>query len=281
MEQRPKEQEGSENDQALTSEIAALVERDAGYRQQLIEYGIEAATGEGVVADWVARHIAQELGDEPGSALDTLARTGEVTAGLRYELLRNYEAQSPVRQRWIDSLGGYALNRAETGPVDGWTERAVPPERLADLAARLTPLPDLGDIPLPLPSRSADSGYDWMERLPQGWHVESSWGRDGWDLGAWPLVAVALFVDETDGRYAMATYTEGDVTVQRYGSLGALYVAVNEIAEFHWRLGESRGPEDLPEGKGLLAKHCGPFSWERLERDKSAERRRQGDAQDA
>ena len=53
---------------------------------------------------------------------------------------------------------------------------------------------------------------------------------------------------------------EGDVDVKRYKSRGALYVAVNNIAEFHWRLGQSRGPRDLPEGRGLLAHHSGPYS---------------------
>ena len=34
---------------------------------------------------------------------------------------------------------------------------------------------------------------------------------------------------------------------------------MNKIAEFHWRLGQSRGPQDLPEGEGLLAHHTGPY----------------------
>jgi hypothetical protein len=54
-------------------------------------------------------------------------------------------------------------------------------------------------------------------------------------------------------------------------SRGALYVAVNDIAEFHWRMEQSIGPDDLPKGEGLLAKHCGPFSWERLRRERAAE----------
>lgn len=148
------------------------------------------------------------------------------------------------------------------------------PHRLADLEERLAPLPDLGEIPYPGWGHGVGSGYEWMEQLTPGWHVESSWGRNGWDLGAWPLIVVALYVDAEHERYAVATYTEGDVDVKRYRSRGALYVAVNEIAEFHWRLGQSRGPDDLPEGSGLLAKHCGPFSDARYERETAAERTR-------
>jgi hypothetical protein len=141
------------------------------------------------------------------------------------------------------------------------------PDRLADLEQRLAPLPDLGDIPRPETGWPHGSGDDWMRDLPPGWHAEPSWGRDGWDLGAWPLVVVAVFIDQEHNRYAVATYTEGDVTVNRYQSRGALHAAVNEIAVFHWRLGQSLGPDDLPEGTGLLAKHCGPYSSNRHQRE--------------
>lgn len=61
-----------------------------------------------------------------------------------------------------------------------------------------------------------------MNALPEGWHAEASWGRDGWDLGAWPLIAVALYADDEHGRYAAATFVEGDVTIARYASHQAL-----------------------------------------------------------
>ena len=276
MEELPRAQEGSEDEQTRAAEMVAAVERDAGLRAQLIGYGIDAAdSGDRLIADWVAKYIAEELSDQADSALDVLARTGEITGGVRYELFRDYDKLSPERQRWIDGLAGYAVNRAEPGPLDDWDARTVPPERLVELEKRLTPLPDLGDIPEPLSGHMASSGFDWIDRLSHGWHVEPVWGRDGWDLGSWPLVAVGLFVDEVHGRYAVATYVEGDVDVRRYGSLGALHVAVNEIAEYYWRSGESRGPDDLPDGRGLLAKHCGPFSSARLDRDKAEELRRQ------
>ena len=61
---------------------------------------------------------------------------------------------------------------------------------------RLAPLPDLGDIPRPPTGHGFGGGYEWMEEgLPEGWHVEPMWGRDGWNLGSWPYVVVALYID--------------------------------------------------------------------------------------
>ena len=34
-------------------------------------------------------------------------------------------------------------------------------------------------------------GYDDMELAEKiGWHPISAWGKDGWNLGSWPLVIV-------------------------------------------------------------------------------------------
>lgn len=426
MEQPPRRpEEGS--DQAPPESGEVPLELEPARREELIEEGIEIAVAAGIeVDDWIARHIALQLSEGEGSTLNVFARTGEITAGLRYELLRDYDQQPVRRQRWIDFLGTYAIHREDVGSVEGWSERAAvrdrfdaawraarqravraiesrrcdieaapawsegrlitndlamrmfvvlapsphsaiarfvaegkatealtrelseryeqggsrerewinqlgawivaktaspmpgwwpaaeapnrsdsgdgtgspddegQPEnrdrpgvgaaskpgqqdRLADLEERLAPLPDLGDIPHPGEGMTAGSGYEWMERLSAGWHAEPSWGRDGWDLGAWPLIVVAVFEDEERGRYAAATYTEGDVTVNRYRSRGALHAAVNEIAEFHWRLGQSLGPDDLPEESGLLAKHCGPYSEARRRREVAAERVKQQD----
>jgi hypothetical protein len=364
-----------------------------GQARRIIEDGIRIAEGAGqTVDDWVARHIAVALRDEAGSALDLFARSGEIDAELRPELIRG-SLKLPRRQQWIQSLHDYADYRADHGPVEGWvqraarrdqfhaawwdhnrergnryqeageldreirlaqearqvirdelvmrllvrlapnphtaiarfaadgsvtdelslelqdrylsgteqerrwlhelgswiaargepsplpwwrtpasvasaaTERADPTDegahratRLADLDERLAPLPDLGDIPRLPQGHRFGNGYEWMhEGLPEGWHPEPIWGRAGWDLGAWPLVIVALYIDDERESYAVATYVEGDVDVRRYKSRGALYVAVNEIAEFHWRLGQAHGPRDLPEGGGLLPHHTGPY----------------------
>jgi len=174
----------------------------------------------------VASSQADEADEVPGIAVTGCRTLAEVRARLRHGLL------SP--------------------PV-------LHAHRLASLERRTAPLPDLGEIPQPPSGHLMQSGYAWIKRLPVGWCAEPVWGREGWDLGAWPLAIVALYIDADRGLHAVATYTEGDVTAKRYAGRGALYVAVNEIAEFHWRLGQAQGPDDLPEDSGLLTRHCGPY----------------------
>ena len=252
-----------------------------------VNRSIQQAREEGrLIDDVLAMDVLVQLAPSSHGAIARFVADGQVTDALRAELTANYLHGGQRVQQWVDQLGRWIVAKtgstalsaewqatAASGPADE-SDRSSPVEQAARLAEpadettarldrlvaldeRLAPLPDLGDIPRPGPV--SGTGYDWMEALPHGWHAEPLWGRDGWDLGAWPIIAVALFADEERERYAVATYTEGDVTVQRYATRGALYVAVNEIAEFHWRLGQSIGPDDLPEGSGLLAKHCGPY----------------------
>jgi hypothetical protein len=110
-------------------------------------------------------------------------------------------------------------------------------------------------------------GYEWIEHLPAGWEAVSSWGRDGWDLGAWPLAVVATYENSETGRYAYGVYTEGDVHVTQVETHGDLYAAVDGIAEWYWRNKYALGPPDLPEGRGLLDHHRRPFTWWRPDTD--------------
>jgi hypothetical protein len=91
---------------------------------------------------------------------------------------------------------------------------ALRTHRMAGLEERLAPLPDLGDIPRPPSGDLIQSGYAWIDRLPLGWCAEPVWGQEGWDLGAWPLAVAALYIDAEHERYAVATFTGGDVTGQ-------------------------------------------------------------------
>lgn len=109
----------------------------------------------------------------------------------------------------------------------------------------------------PLPSGLLDDGYDWMEHLPKGWRVVSSWGEDGWDLGSWPYVIVAIYVAQNE--WAHVVYVEGDIMVEEHESFDAMIAAIDKVAEFYWRSGQHSAPDDLPEGKGLLPRHCGPY----------------------
>ena len=41
--------------------------------------------------------------------------------------------------------------------------------------------------------RISGDGYDDMGiAIKQGWTVLANWGRDGWDLGEWPYVAIYI-----------------------------------------------------------------------------------------
>lgn len=111
---------------------------------------------------------------------------------------------------------------------------------------------------LPALPSNADNGYDWMAALPAAWKPTSSWGEDGWDLGDWPYVIVCLYVNPLHDLYACATYVEGDVFIEQRPSLEELYAFVDRQAEFFWRHGRG-APHDLPEGSGMLNKHCGPY----------------------
>lgn len=230
-----------------------------------------------VITDELVLRLLVRIASSPHSAVARFAADSRVTDELSQELQEKYLSGTEQERRWLNELGTWITANGQPSPVPWWrspvpvaqpmadepdsTEQAERrAARLADLEERLAPLPDLGDIPRPPQWHGVGDGYDWMtEGLPHGWHAEPIWGRDGWNLGVWPLVIVALYADDERENYAVATYVEGDVDVKRYQSRGALYVAVNGIAEFYWRHGESRGPRDLPEGSGLLAHHTGPY----------------------
>lgn len=77
-------------------------------------------------------------------------------------------------------------------------------------------------------------GYDVMEKAEeQGWHVISSWGKDGWDLGSWPLVIV--FVRKKEGKYEVVEYIEGDITQWSCPSKLLRQQIIDSLAFFHWK----------------------------------------------
>lgn len=77
------------------------------------------------------------------------------------------------------------------------------------------------------------SGYDAIELAERRkWHVVPSWGRDGYDLGNWPLVIV--FVRNRNGRFEIAYYVEGDVDMYSCPTPDIRKAIIDEIAFFHW-----------------------------------------------
>ena len=114
--------------------------------------------------------------------------------------------------------------------------------------------------------RAAGDGLEWATALSAHTPLSAvaSWGRDGWDLGSWPLVVIAT--GEVDGRHVLAVYVEGDVYVSTFATAAELVAAV-DLEAFHWWESLGNGPdltgyERLSE---LPAELRGPFSTARLE----------------
>jgi len=86
-------------------------------------------------------------------------------------------------------------------------------------------------------SQSCD-GYEDMEAAGrQGWRVISSWGRDGWNLGHWPYVAI--YMREAAGRFELQQVVEGDHDVYTFSSeadrsAAADYLFLWYAAAEHW-----------------------------------------------
>jgi hypothetical protein len=113
--------------------------------------------------------------------------------------------------------------------------------------------------PLPVDSRSGD-GYDWISDLTGGWRALACWARDGWDLGEWPYAIVAVCTVRTpDGTrvYGVATYTEGDTTVDAYATPAERDHDLDTHAAWHWRH-TGNGPT-VPEVGPLREEHTGPY----------------------
>ena len=120
-----------------------------------------------------------------------------------------------------------------------------------------------GVPPLPDGIGTGGDGYDWADALTGGCYVVPGWGRDGWDLGDWPYVIVCHY----DGAqvYAVATYTEGDLTCQAFTTRAERDQATDTIAAWQWRHGSPDGPDDLPDhNEELKPRHRGPFNWNRI-----------------
>src|SRR5437763_17067433 len=79
------------------------------------------------------------------------------------------------------------------------------------------------------------TGYDVMEfaQRIRKWYPVASWGRDGYDLGSWPLVIV--FVRNTPDSYEVIEYVEGDVCMYACPTSEIRQSIIDELAFFHWK----------------------------------------------
>jgi hypothetical protein len=255
---------------ATSAETARMSDDD------LIRYHITEALREQRPIDHATtRAIASQLHGGQASALYALASSGALVDGLPQELDSWRHSTTPVElEPWLDALDEY-LDTREDNPdaVDGWqalwparpeSDDAAPtvtePLATDESEAVPTTVPTgeapPADIPTLHPHHDCD-GYGWIERLPAGWKAVPSWGRDGWDLAAWPLMVVATYEDDQTEQYALGVYTEGDITVMHFPTKAFLYDALDDVAEWYWRKGYARGPATCRSDRGYLATTAG------------------------
>lgn len=89
----------------------------------------------------------------------------------------------------------------------------------------------------------AESGSGWEDMEAEenrGWHAVASWGRDGWNLGDWPYVALYTRVSVGKG-YELMQIVEGDRTAWAFDSPGDRDAAIDYL--FLWyAAGQSWAP---------------------------------------
>jgi hypothetical protein len=84
-----------------------------------------------------------------------------------------------------------------------------------------------------MPVRGLD-GYGVAELVRRwDWEAIADWGKDGYNLGSWPLVIV--FWRDHEGGFDVAEYVEGDATVYTCPTEEIREQITDEIAYFHWR----------------------------------------------
>lgn len=117
---------------------------------------------------------------------------------------------------------------------------------------------------LPADTRAGD-GYDWMDTLPgSGWVALPSWASEGWDAGAWPYIifTVARHRDEEGELFGYGTYVEGGTSSRWFRSQESCFEAITDEVFFHWKNGQSHGPENLPATAAELSSGDRlPYDW--------------------
>lgn len=86
-----------------------------------------------------------------------------------------------------------------------------------------------------LPIPGPEGGYEWLERLYGGWYSVPAWGKDGWDLGAWPLVIVVHWDSPDDDLFAEAVYVESDIAIRTFATREERDKATDETAVYYWK----------------------------------------------
>jgi hypothetical protein len=108
-----------------------------------------------------------------------------------------------------------------------------------------------------------DDGYDRIEAaVGRGWQAVPSWGLDGWDLGAWPLVVISH--RRTPDGFELAYDVEGDITVYRFPTRELRNAATDCLAFWHWKQDAEEWVDGIDSTDAAPERLRGPFSWRRL-----------------
>ncbi len=101
-------------------------------------------------------------------------------------------------------------------------------------------------------------GYDAMEFAEQrGWLALAAWGKDGYDLGSWPLVIV--FFRNREELFDVIEYVEGDVTQYACPTQNIRDAITDELAFFHWKYQGESWVDDYDSVEQLPAELRGPY----------------------
>lgn len=126
--------------------------------------------------------------------------------------------------------------------------------------------------------RFSDDGYSDMEvEQKRGWKAIAGWGRDGWDLGNWPYVAIyirnRLLSPPPEAPYELMQVVEGDRTVWTFTSPADRAAAIDYLFLWH-AAGEDWAPlrhdqrAELDDGMLTVdEKFRGPFTRTRLDEE--------------
>jgi antirestriction protein len=171
--------------------------REESYDDRLIRTGIEEALRDGTdIDDRTAARIASQLYDGQGSALYSLASTGNIAPDIHDELTRDYHDLPEQAQAWTNWLGEYCLHRPEKGPVSGWRERTADPPAETDVdaeahaevmarirAAGITTLGQVATVTTaeqPAEDQSDDCAYTWEDAMR--WYPDDEASPEGLPL---------------------------------------------------------------------------------------------------
>jgi hypothetical protein len=107
-------------------------------------------------------------------------------------------------------------------------------------------------------------GYDRQSLARKHWWLAvPAWGRDGWNLGSWPLVTI--YTREAPDGFYLAENVEGDVTTYRFDMIEERDAATDALAFFHWKWASEEWVDGIDSAQDMPDHLRGPYSRARTE----------------